>query len=171
MKLPFCPYEEKVAELLRRDSSAESADPELAAHAKTCSRCSDVVLTNRVFRQGHSERMLLAHTDSPNYLWWKAQLRRRNSTFEKVTKPLALAERLALACLLCIVAGIGYWQWQPLSRSIGRLSNSFEAGNLWNAAWIQSTLGGSLVGYSILAGIATFACVGGMALLSTRQKK
>ena len=171
MKLPFCPYEEKVVELLRRDSGLESADPKLTAHLKTCSRCGDILLTSRIFKQGHSERMLQAHTGSPHFLWWKAQLRLRNSTIEKVTKPLALAEKLALACLLCIVAGIGYWQWQALGRWIDRISNSFETETLWNAPWFQAALGGSLIGYSALAGIAVVAGIGGMALLKARHRK
>jgi hypothetical protein len=171
MKIPFCPYEEKVAELLRRNSWPESADPKLAAHAETCSRCRDVLLADGIFKQGHSERMLLAHMDSPHYLWWRAQLRRRNSTIEKVTKPLALAEKLALGCLLCIVAGIVYWQRQPLGQWIGRLSDNLEAGDFWNTSWIQFTMGGGLIGYSILAGIAALACIGGVTLLTTRYKE
>ncbi|MEJ2245695.1 MAG: hypothetical protein P8Y80_06375 [Acidobacteriota bacterium] len=171
MKLPFCPYEEKVTELLRRNSWPESADPKLAAHAETCSRCSDVILTNRIFKQGHSERMLMAHTESPHYLWWKAQLRRRHSTVETITKPLAFAEKLAFVCLLCFVAGIVFWQWQPLGQWISRLSDHLETGAFWNAAWIQLTTGRNLIGYSILAGIAAFVCIGGWTLLTTRHKE
>jgi hypothetical protein len=171
MKRPFCPYEEKVAELLRRNSWLESADPKLAAHAATCCRCSDIVLTNRIFRQGQSERMLQAHTESPHYLWWRAQLRRQHSTIEKVTKPLALAEKLALGCLLCIVAGIIIWQWQPLGQWIGRLSDNLGAGAVWNTTWDQFTLGGGLIGYSILAGIAAFVCIGGLTLWMSGRKE
>jgi len=171
MKFPFCPYEGKVAELLRHNSWPESADPQLVTHAETCRRCSDILLTNRIFKQGHSERMLLAHTDSPHYLWWRAQLRRRNSTVEKITKPLALAEKLALACLICIIAGIGYWQWQPFGQWISRLSNNLETGTFWNATWVQFTMGGGLFGYSILAGIAAFACIGGLTLWMSLGKE
>lgn len=171
MKLPFCPYEGKVAELLRLNSWPESADPKLVAHAETCSRCSDVMLTNRIFGQGQSERMLQAHTDSPHYLWWRAQLRRRNSTIEKVNRPLALAEKLALGCLLCIVAGIVFWQWQPLGQWIGRLSDNLGEDAFWNTAWIQIIMGGGLIGYSILAGIAAFACIIGLTLWMSGRKE
>lgn len=171
MKLPFCTHEEKVAELLRCNSWPESADPKLAAHTETCIRCSDVILTNRIFKQGHSERMLLAHTDSPHYLWWGAQLRRRNSTVETITKPLALAEKLALGCLLCVIAGIIIWQWQPLSQWMSRLSNNFDIGTFWSATWVQLTMRGSMIGYSILAGIAVFACIGGLTLWVSGRKE
>jgi hypothetical protein len=171
MKLPFCAYEEKVAELLRLNSWPESADPKLAAHAETCSLCRDVILTSRILKQGHSERMMMAHTVSPHYLWWRAQLRRRNSSIEKVTKPLALAEILALGCILCVVAGIVFGQLQPLGRWIERLSDNLGAGDLWSAVFIQITMGGSLIGYTILAAIAAFACIGGLTLWMSGRKE
>ena len=170
MKLPFCPYEEKVAELLRCNSWPESADPKLAAHAKNCSRCQDVILTNRIFTQGHFERMLQAHTDSPQHLWWRAQLRRRNISLGKVTKPIALAEILAMGILLCIIAGIVYWQLQPLGRCIEKLSSTFGADGVCNSALAQIAMGGSTLGYSILAGIAAFACIGGLTLWISEKK-
>ena len=171
MKLPFCAYEEKVAELLRLNSWPESADPKLAAHAATCSRCRDVILTSRIFKQGHSGRMLLAHTGAPHYLWWRAQLRRQNNSIEKVTKPLALAEILALGCILCVVAGIILGQLSPLGRWIQRLSDNLGAGDLWSTVLIQITMGGSLIGYSILAAIAAFTCIGGLTLWMSGRKE
>jgi len=171
MKLPFCIYEEKVTELLRRNSWPESADPKLAAHTENCSRCRDVILTNRIFKQGHSERMLQAHTDSPHFIWWKAQLQRRNISLGKAAKPIALAEILAMGVLLCIVAGIVYWQLQPLGRCIERVSDNLNESGLLKTTLMQITLGGSLIGYAILAGIVVFACIGGLTLWMSGRKE
>lgn len=171
MKLPFCPYEEKVAELLRRNSFPASAEHELVAHVETCNRCHEIMFINQIFQQGRSKRMLLAHTNSPHYLWWMAQLRLKNSNVERITKPIAWAEKLAFGFLICTVVGLGFWQWQPFSRWIGRLSDSFGAGTLWNAAWLQFTAEHGLLGYSIIAGIAIITCIGGLTLLMFDEKE
>jgi hypothetical protein len=171
MSILFCPNEEKVAELLSKNIWPWSADPVLAAHVAECSRCSEVVFTAQILKQDRAATMLTAHTDSPYHLWWRAQLRRRNSTVEQVTRPLAWAEKLALFCMLCVAGGLVYWQWRQVSRWVGWLGGNFENKAFWSALSFHSAVQSSLMGYLILAGIAAVACIWVLTLLMSGAKE
>jgi len=171
MKLPFCPHEERVAELLREDKWPSAADPALRTHAGNCSRCSDVVLAVQALQQGRSARMLTAHAGSPYYLWWRAQLLRRNSTVERITKPLIWAERFALICMLCVAGGFVFWQWGQITEWIGGMSGIFDSQYLPNTIWLPSTVKSNLIIYSLLAVLAAIAGIGGLTLFMSGEKE
>jgi hypothetical protein len=171
MKLPFCPHEEKVAELLRENRWPWAADPVLLTHAGKCSRCIDVVFAMPILQQTRSASMMVAHIGSPYYLWWRAQLRRRNSTVEQVTKPLVWAEKFALICVLCIAASVAFWQWAQIGEWIGSMAGIFDSQSLQDVIWMPSVFESKPVVYSILAGLAAIACVGGLTLFTSGGKE
>ena len=150
MRFPFCPQEEKIAAMLAETRWREAADQALLEHSRTCSRCGEIIFAVEMIRNGRASAMMSAHSiASPGSLWWRAQMRRQRGVVEQMAKPVVWAEGLALAIILCTVAGFGFWQR-------AQLVDLFH----------------SLVGLSILAGLTAILCVGGLGLfLSDRISK
>ncbi len=116
MKPAQCAYEEAVAR------AAQSGDwsPALRAHVDQCSMCSEVALVSS-FLQSESE---LARAEAvlpdPGGIRWKAQLASKHAAAERAVRPIALMERLALACAVPVF-GIGLlWNWQLILAWFGR---------------------------------------------------
>lgn len=139
MKQLFCPQEERIAGMLAR-----GVDPELLAHARSCSRCHDVVFALEALRGSRPAIMMAARPVSSGHLWWRAQLRRQSGVVEEIAKPVVWAETLALILILGIVAGFGVWQRAQVM-----------------------DLFSSTIGLSILAGLTAILCVGGLTLFLT----
>jgi hypothetical protein len=147
MRFPFCPHEEKIARMLRKNRWPLDPELDLQSHAAKCSRCADVLYISEMLKTGRTDAMMAAPATSPGYIWWRAQLRRQASIAERMTKPVAWAERLALAAMLGVVAGMGFFQRDQLF-----------------------ALFGSFMGISILAGLSLVLCVGGLTLLLSDEK-
>ncbi len=148
MKIPFCPHEERIAGLLNENRL--DSDPSLLDHARKCTRCSEVLFAVEMLQRGRIPNLISAHTGSPGYLWWRAQLRRQNGVVEKITKPVVWAERFALIGMLCIAATFVFSQWGQFRDWFSRLAaigseNSFMA-------------------IAMLAGLLVITCIGGLAL-------
>jgi hypothetical protein len=147
MRFPFCRHEEKIARMLRKNRWPLDAEPKLQSHAAECRRCAEVLIIAEMLKTGRTDAMMAAPATSPGYLWWRAQLRRQTSIAERMTKPIAWAERLALAAMLGVVVGMGFFQRDQLF-----------------------ALFGSLMGISILAGLSLVLFVGGLTLLLSDEK-
>jgi hypothetical protein len=126
MKQYFCPLQEQVTSAVRSGILPEGFDPALRAHVESCEICHDIVLVAQVLRQSRAEMLPTPQLQSPGLLWWRAQLRRRNAAMERVARPIAIAETVALFIVLLAVAGFGLWQhtqvvewlssvWTPLT--------------------------------------------------------
>jgi hypothetical protein len=170
MKFPFCPYEEKTAQLL--NENRWGTDPALTAHAQKCSRCSNVVMTVQMLQQNRTNTSMATRAVSPGYLWWKAQLLRQNGALEQITKPVVWAERLALCGMLFIAAAVAFCYWGWFGEQISGFSGLFgSAMTPLKEIWLRSTSGNSLIYVSLVAGLMIIAGVGGLTLLLSDSKK
>jgi hypothetical protein len=147
MRYPFCAHEEKIAGMLKGNQWPQDADPALQDHARKCSRCSEIVFAVGMLHSSRASAMLKARAASPGYLWWRAQLRRKSSEMEQLTRPVVWAEGLALAVILCVIAIFGFWQRSELA---GLFSSS--------------------VGISIMVGLTTIVFVGGLTLFLSYRR-
>lgn len=139
----FCSQQQKVAAAIQAGQWPDGCDPALRAHAESCATCSDVALLAQAFRQSRSAALQQPQLPSPGILWWRAQLRRKNSDLERVMRPVAVAEKIAaLFVTLAVVALIG-WQHQEM------------------VAWV-SNIWGPLASFTQVPGLLL---VGGMMLL------
>jgi hypothetical protein len=69
---------------------------ELRAHVDRCRRCGDEVLLTRQFQMARGASVAAARVESPNLIWWRAQLRRRDAVLQRAGRPLAAAQVFAL---------------------------------------------------------------------------
>ena len=156
MRLPFCPYEEKVAGLVTEGNWPWAADSGMLDHVRKCSRCSETLSAVQLLQQDRSAAMLSAHAGSYYELWWKAQMRRRSTSAERITQPLLWAERFALFGILCVAGGFLFVQRGQIVEWLHWLAGIFAPH-------------GNLLGYSILAGLVAVACICGFTLLTSEE--
>lgn len=138
MKTRFCSQHDVLAAALRAGHWPEGSDPALRAHVESCDSCGDLVLVAQTLRQAHKEATHSAAIAAPGLLWWKAQLRRRNAAIQSVTRPVAVAEKIAVLVMVLAVVALIAWQsdqlgawlaniWQPLS-SFGQIPSALMIG-------------------------------------------
>lgn len=126
MKSYFCPQHDLVAAALQAGHWPDGCGPALRAHVESCASCGDLVLVAQTLQQARKETALPPRLSSPGTLWWRAQLRRRNAAIETATRPIAVAEKVAVLVLLVAAIALVAWQhdqvtawlanlWGPLS--------------------------------------------------------
>jgi len=110
MNLGACWRENEVSELLKQGHWPHACSAELRAHVAGCRSCRDLVLVTASFQKARAEAASAAPIQSPGLLWWRAQLRRRNTAIERVGRPLLGAQIFALA--ITLMAGVATLAWQ-----------------------------------------------------------
>jgi hypothetical protein len=96
MTFRTCFYEKELTQALKDGHWPEGCGPELRAHVDACGQCSDLVLVTQTFQCARTESEHGAPCGSPGLLWWRAQLRRRNTAAERVSRPITIAQTFAL---------------------------------------------------------------------------
>jgi hypothetical protein len=108
-----CPRESEIRSLLDRGHWPAAASAELTSHAATCSRCAQLVLLTQAFRSDRARTAAAPRLEAPGVLWWRAQLRRRNSDLARLQRPLIGAQIFAVA--LSLIAAAIFLAWQSKS--------------------------------------------------------
>ena len=106
MRLGACAREKEVAELLGCGHWPETSSDELRAHVAGCRACRDLVAVRQAFRADRLVAAGAARLEAPGVLWWRAQLRRRNSAIERIGRPILGAQIFAVG--LSLMAAIVY---------------------------------------------------------------
>jgi hypothetical protein len=84
----------------------QAASDELAAHVKGCRSCADIVVISSAFRVAKKSAEAERPMVSPNLIWWRAQLRQRQVTMDKLSRPLLRAQVVTLVVALCVLGAI-----------------------------------------------------------------
>jgi hypothetical protein len=140
MKVPQCEKEKAVTEWLQSGRWPEACDPVLRSHVEHCTVCSEVVLVAGLMREEHASLLADMRLPDAGLVWWKAQLRARREAAELATRPIALAERFAVACSLAVLLAFVVWKWTDFHACLERLANFGHS----NAHWFLGLLLNSL---------------------------
>jgi hypothetical protein len=140
MNTPQCSNEQAVTELLQSGRWPDAGDATLRRHVEGCSVCSETVQVAGLLQEANS--VLLADVKLPDagLVWWKAQLRARREAAELATRPIALAEKFALACGVAVLLAFIVWKRADVLGWLGRLAYFGHS----DAHWFQSLLLNSL---------------------------
>jgi hypothetical protein len=170
MRLEFCAQEREVAAALREGRWPGAVDPAIRAHVESCRSCGEFVLVTQSLRQFREEASRTAVLPAPGALWWRAQVRRRQGAFERITRPIAVAEKIALvaavAGLLCLAA----WQWSSISDWALRLASATRPGAILDTVWLPLSNSGGWILALLIAGVGTLALFGGLAFYFLTEK-
>jgi hypothetical protein len=169
MNLGSCTNEREVSDLLKRGCWPHAFPAELRAHVTVCRACGERVLVSDVFRRAKAEAVGTAPLQSSGLLWWRAQLRRRNTAMERVARPVLGAQIFALAVTL--LAGSAFFASQARS-SFFWISWLRE---LPRALHFEALLPATLPGldgslWLLIPALATLALICGVAVLLASEK-
>lgn len=147
-------------ELLHRGFWPEACPEELRAHVEACRVCSDLVLVTRALADERAQAMPMARLEAPGALWWRAQLRRRNSAIEKMARPILGAQVFALAMALAAAVVVLVWQagnWSAWFADLPRVLHldallPAGLGNLNSLIWIVPVL----ATIAVLSGVVVY---------------
>ena len=131
MKVPQCEKEQAVTEMLQSGRWPEACDSALRLHVENCAVCSEVVLVAQFLREENAALFANMQLPDAGLVWWKAQLRARREAAELATRPIALAERFALACGTAALLAFIVWKWSDFHTWLGRLANFGHSDAQW----------------------------------------
>jgi hypothetical protein len=97
-----CSYENEVSQALKSGHWPQGCGPELRTHVDACGECSDLALVTQTFLCARNEAERSVPCGSPSLLWWRAQLRRRNSSTKRVNRPIMIAQTFAWFVILFV---------------------------------------------------------------------
>lgn len=172
MKSYFCARRKEIAAALREGLWPDTCDPVLQAHAADCPDCKDLVLVALTLQQARRETLQEPRLPSSSLVWWRSELRLRNQAVERMTQPIAIAEKIAFITVLLASLGLVIWQWNPIAGWLLSLadpsgSNTFHLDNLWTSTW-------SAAGWMpilLISCFGIFVLLWGLALLLTAEKR
>lgn len=171
MTLRACPRQAEVRQLVNTGHWPHACPPELRAHLDDCRSCAGLLLVTETFRASRASLSAQAKLPAAGAIWWRAQLRRRNTAVERVGRPVLGAYVFALAITLLVAAGaladqarhgLRWLDWLPQSQS---MAARLEALN--PIALIGS--GGALS--VLIAVLGTLALAGAVAVYVAAEKQ
>jgi hypothetical protein len=122
MKVPRCEKELAVTEMLQSGRWPEACDSALRAHVENCLVCSEVVRVAQFLLEEQASLAAGMKLPDAGFVWWKAQLRARREAAELAARPIAFAERFALASSLAALLVFVVWKWTDVHTWLGRLA-------------------------------------------------
>lgn len=109
-----CAHLNEVRHALTAGQWPHAAAPELRSHAATCNRCAQEILITTHLQQARSAAIVSAQPGTPNLLWWRAQLIRRNLAVERASRPIAAAQAFALIIVFITMTCLVAAHWHSL---------------------------------------------------------
>ncbi len=168
---PFtCTREKEVVDLLHRGHWPQASPADLRAHVDLCRSCSDLVLVTETFHAAKAPTAATVQLPTSGALWWRAQLRRRNQTIERINKPILGAQIFAFAMTLLVVISVLAWQLRQgynFAAWIEDLPRAFNFDALLPASLVH--LEGSL--WLLFPLLATVALISGVVVYLTSEKQ
>jgi len=110
-----CSRLDEVRAALAQGHWPQACASELRAHVDACVRCAQEVLLTTHFQQARSATIGGAQPTVPSLIWWRAQVRRRNSALERVGRPIAAAQIFALGIAVATLIGIVAAHWHSIA--------------------------------------------------------
>jgi hypothetical protein len=162
-----CSYETELAQALKAGQWPDGCPPELRTHAEICRSCNDLVLVTQAFQSARRESCATVPDDLASLLWWRAQLRRRNSANQRTSRPISIAQTFALFVNVAVAIVFAAWQYHHGLRwaswwsemGLSRLLHLFDIG---------SRLDGNLV--LLICSIAMLAILSGLVVYLVSEK-
>jgi anti-sigma factor RsiW len=110
-----CSRLDDVRNALTQGHWPQACAAELRAHVDVCARCAQEVLLTTHFQQARVATIAAAQPTAPSLVWWRAQVRRRNSALERASRPIAAAQIFALAIAVATLVGIVAAHWHSIA--------------------------------------------------------
>ena len=170
MNLYGCSRESELKRQLDQGHWPDACSTDLRQHVNACVSCRSLIAVSQAFRHERARALPSARLESPGVLWWRAQLRRRRTAMEQVSRPLLGAQIFAVAITLVAATLFLLSQWSKSSEwlaKIGDLPRTLHLEALLPAAWQNAT--GLL--WMVIAVVAVLAMAGGVIAIAAAPDK
>jgi hypothetical protein len=153
----------------RRSASREGGracgaegDSELQRHVASCPTCADLVLVMSSLRSGRDQWRRTAPVPSAGLVWWRAQLRQRQSAARAAAAPVTFVHAITLALALVFAVFLAW----TVARTVGvPAALSLPALPAWATAPATETGDApSLVGYGMILAATAWIILAPVAL-------
>lgn len=166
MNLRPCAREKELAVLLQLGHWPHACPAELQQHVAACNACRARLAVTQAFHIERDHAIAQPRLEPSGVLWWRAQLRRRNAAFERLSRPLFGAQIFAVA--LALVAAGAYFGLR-LYQGASWFADLTRA--LHFTALLPPALQNSpLAGAAMVLLVALAALAGGVALYVTSDR-
>ena len=109
-----CPREPDVLDALASARWPDRVDAELSNHVASCEICRDVITVAAAMRDDHDAAWREANVPSSGQMWWRAEMRARQDAIREASRPVAVAQGVAIALALAVVVAGGWFAWPSL---------------------------------------------------------
>lgn len=106
MSAPLCSHERDVLDLVAIGQWPQRADAQLRSHVITCATCAEVAEIAVVVREWN-ESALVAPVPDASVVWHRAQVKAREAAARTASRPVWVAQAVALVALIVALAWIG----------------------------------------------------------------
>lgn len=106
MSAPLCSHERDVLDLVAIGQWPQRADAQLRAHVAQCGSCAEVAEIAAAVREWN-ELALVAPVPDASVVWHRAQVKAREAAARTASKPVWVAQAVALVALVVALAWIG----------------------------------------------------------------
>ena len=106
-----CAREPDVLDALASARWPERVDAELRAHVEACAICRDVVIVAAAMREDHDAAWREANVPPSGQMWWRAGMRARQDAVREASRPVTIAQGVAIVLALAVVAAGGWFAW------------------------------------------------------------
>lgn len=125
----YCEKEGEIVAAMRCGTLAQ----ELEKHVNACDICSGIVAVSKFLRPQAAVAPVLPDSD---FLWWKAQLAKKQLTVERATRSIVLVRRIAY----CVIGAAVLW-FVLTPEHLGLILAAFSK----DGNWLSSSLGQSVL--------------------------
>jgi hypothetical protein len=85
--------------------------PELAEHVASCGICAEVAMVAAAIRDDQDAAWPEVSVPSSGQVWWRAEMRTRQEAIRQASRPIAIAQSVALVFALTLAAGASWLAW------------------------------------------------------------
>ena len=157
-----CAFEKDLSLALHEGRWPAACDPALRAHVAACASCADLVLVTSTLQDARAVATHVPVLPPPGVLWWRAQVRRRNTAAERMSRPIVFTEVITLAATLValVLATVRFVDWMDWTSLGGRfLPADFQLSTALAAmpTWMPLAFAAAAVLLFAAAGFAVYA--------------
>ena len=117
MRRTECPREAEVLEALRSGAWPDDAPVDLREHVEGCASCVGLAGLVPALAEDCRASTQDAVVPSSAVMWWRLQMRARREAEARVMRPIAAAQKLALACAAGLLAAT-FGAFAPAARHV-----------------------------------------------------
>jgi len=108
-----CPREGDVLDALASARWPNRMAAELANHVASCEICTDVIAVAAALREEQDASWHEAgmHIPSSGQMWWRAEMRARQQAIRNASRPVTVAQAVAIVLALAVAGVAGWFAW------------------------------------------------------------